>query len=418
MKSTTILKTLAATLFLGAYSYTAQAQISGCSVFLLGKKVEVGVNWNGALGASTNPPTGAHGNWSTTLHTSSSCGNTTYTGISLAAVADPDEDGWSTGATSYYGDFILPGGANEGWSIMYNGEQTNLWNSDAATTDSIPGLFSSVYGYTDTSGKRIAITQAVYNGIYMTQWITLDTNKLFFSVSTLLENTTLATASDVFYMRFVNPHNDQAISSNPATWNRILYQYPPDTGQRAVVTSRGVAYNNAFMALGTKDPSAMAFIAKTRQKPDNTTIDNISTGTDAEYHYNVNDSVNANACMGLIFNVGNLVSGGGALINYFYAFRPDVIDDAIYSSSVGITKIERVVHEYTVFPNPVSSGFKLMGTQPNDQIEVFDMMGRHINHTKTGNYEYSIGDVAAGTYLVMVKSASGLITGRARLQKL
>ena len=418
MRNLSIVRIIIANLITASFCYTAQAQISDCSIFVRGKKVEMGVNWNGAIGASTNPPTGSHGNWSTTLHTSSSCGNSTYTGISLGAVADPDEDGWNVGATSYYGDFILPGGANEGWSIMFNGIQRNMWNSNAATTDSIPGVFSYVFGYSDTGSKKVAVTQTVIQGIYMTQWLTLDTNKLFATVTCLIENTNLSTATEMYYMRFVNPHNDQAISSNPNTGNRIMYQYPPDTGQRCVVTSRGNVYNDAFMALGTKDPSALSFIAKTRQIPDNTTIDNLSMGSDPEYYFGQGDSVNANACMGLLYNVGDMVSGGAALITLFYAFRPDVIDDAIYSSSVGIQKIEHYVHEYTAFPNPSNGNFRLMGLQQGDEIFVTDMMGKQIDCTKNGNVDFSLGDVAPGTYLVMIRDKAGYIKGRARLQKL
>lgn len=396
----------------------ANAQISDCSIFLLGNKIEAGVNWNGALGASTAPPTGSHANESTSLYNSPRCSGTLYTGISLGVIADPDEDGWTAGVTPFFGDFVLPGGsANEGWSLMYDGVQKNAWNTDAAIHDSIDNMSAYLYSYTDTAGVIEAKTQSSYNGMYVTQWVTLNKSKLYMNVEVLIENTTLAAAGDMYYMRWINPHNDPMTSSVPSpTNNKILYQVP-DTGNRVVVTSRGSLYNNAFLALGTKDDRATAFIAKHVQVPNTNTIDYLNFG-DTSCLYGVNDSVTANAAMGIIYNIGVLNSGGAAYLNMFYAFRPDVVNDGLYSNHVGIHNVYASGRQLTVFPNPVRKEFSIKGMDANDLLDIYDITGRQVGYERAGNYTFSIDGLTAGTYVGVVKNSEGVVKGRIRLQKL
>ena len=399
--------------------FSASAQISDCSMFLLGDKIEAGVNWNGALGASAAPPTGSHANWSTSLYNSPRCTGSLYTGISLGVIADPDEDGWTTGATPFYGDFILPGGANEGWSLMFNGEQKNAWNSDAATHDSIDNMTAYIYGFTDTlnGGTTIeAKTQSNYNGVYLTQFVTLNKSKLYMTITVIIENMSLSAAGDMYYMRWVNPHNDQSISGNASTWNRILYQ-APDTGNRAVVTSRGSIYNNAYMALATKDFRATAFIDKHGQIPNANTIDLLNFG-DTSCMYGLNDSLNTNAAIGIIYDLGTINSGGGAVLTYYYVFRPDILDEALYSNHLGVQNIGTQTAQFTAFPNPVQRSFSVQGMQPNDELVLFDITGRQVAYKTLSNNTYSIEELPAGAYVGMVKAQDGMTRGHIRLQKL
>lgn len=397
-------------------SVSLKAQVSDCSIFLLGDEIEAGVNWNGALGASTSPPTGSHANWSTSLYNSPRCSGTLYTGISLGVIADPDEDGWTTGATPFYGDFILPGGANEGWSLMFNGTQINGWNSDAAFHDSIDNVSAYLYDYTNIDGVKSAKTQANYNGVYLTQWVNLDTTKLYMTVQVLIENTALAAASDVYYMRMVNPHNDQSLSTNPNTWNKIEAAFP-DTGNRAIVSSHGNVYNNAYMAMATKDDRASAFLGKHAQLPNVSTIDYIAFG-DTNYLFHSGDSVYGNNCMGLVYNLGLMNSGMGALITLYYVFRPDVVDDAIYSNHLAVSNLQSSGNTYMLLPNPVNEHFKVSGLLRTDKIEIYDIMGRMLPFADEGNEQFNVSNLSTGSYIVVVRNPAGLIKARLRLQKL
>lgn len=393
------------------FSSHVYAQESNCNTFMIGNHVEMGVNWNGAFGASTAPPVGSHANTSASLHNRAVCTGGLYTGTSLGIVADPDQTGWAT----YYGDFVLPGGAKEGWSIMFDGNQKNAWNSDAATQDSINNVSSYIYSYSDTLGTIETKTQAVFNGMYITQWIDLDTSKLFFTVSVLIENTTLGTMGDMYYMRSINPHNDQSITGNPNTWNKIMAQNP-DTGNRAIVSARGTVHNNAFLAMGTKDDRALAFITKHSQLPDANTLDYLYA-IDTNLNYTVNDSVNSNASIGLIYQIGQLVSGGSSYFTFFYAFRPDVIDDAIYNSHLAVNNVKITAPHYHVYPNPITNSFKLLGIEQGDVVMLYDMIGRQMVCNKLAPNEYGISDIAAGTYTVIIKDKNGMVKGRVPVMK-
>ena len=366
----------------------------------------MGINWNGAFGSSTPPPTGSHANTSTSLYNRATCTGTIYTGTSLGIVADPDKSGWAT----YYGDFVLPGNAQEGWSIMFDGNQKNAWNSDAAITDSINNVSSYIFSYSDTLGMVETKTQAVYNGIYVTQWIDLDTSKLFFTISVLIENTTLGTAGDMYYMRTINPHNDQSITGNPSTWNKIIAQNP-DTSNKAIVTAKGTIHNNAYLALGTKDDRALAFITRHSQLPNTNTLDYLYN-IDTSLNYTVNDSSIANASIGLIYQIGQLVSGGSAYFTLFYAFRPDVIDDAISNSHLAVNNVTVTAPHYHLYPNPITNSFRLLGIEQGDVVMLYDMIGRQMACNKIAPNEFGINDIAPGTYTVIIKDKTGVVKGR------
>lgn len=401
-------------LFLAAFSVVSTltfAQESNCNAFMIGNRVEMGINWNGAFGASTAPPVGSHANTSASLHNRAVCTGGLYTGTSLGIVADPAESGWAT----YFGDFVLPGGAKEGWSLMFDGNQKNAWNSDAATQDSISNVSAYIYSYSDTLGIIETKTQAIFNGMYVTQWIDLDTSKLFFTVSVLIENTTLATAGDMYYMRTINPQNDQSLTSNPNTWNKIETQNP-DTGNRAIVSARGTVHNNAFLAMGTKDDRALSFITKHGQLPNANTLDYLYA-IDTNFMYAVNDSVNSDASIGLVYQLGQIVSGGSAYFTFFYAFRPDVIDDALYSSHLAVTDIKTKAAHYHVFPNPIINSFRLLGIEQGDVVMLYDMIGRQMVCNNVAPNEFSINDIASGMYTIVIRDKTGLVKGRVPVQK-
>ena len=396
------------------------AQESNCNAFMLGNYLEIGINWNGAFGSSTTPPVGSHPTSTASLYNKASCGGGLFTGTSLGFVADPDHDGWTFGSPNYFGDYILPGGAQEGWSIMADGVQKNSWNHDAATMDSIPGLVSYIMSYTDTGAILQTKTQAIDDGLYITQFITLDTSKLYFTVVVLIENTSLAAISDIYYMRTINPHNDQILSGSLETGNRIVYQVPPDTAHRSVVSARGTMYNSSYLALGTNDVRGEAFITKHSPLADAVTLDYLYY-QDTNYTFGYNDSISGNTSIGLVYDVGILNSGTNAILTFFYAFRPDMIDEALtHAASVGVKANEIITKTYQVFPNPATNFFRVSGLAPFDELVVYDMMGNKrgqfvnaVNHN-----EFSIEDYTTGNYIVLIRDRKGNVKGKVLMQKL
>ncbi len=393
------------------------AQINNCNGFIRGNYVEAGVNWNGAFGSSNRPPAGYHPERQSTLYNAPACGGALHTDTALGFVADPYKDGWNAGAIPHFGDYILPGTTQEGWSYMADGAQIDAWNTLAATVDSLTGgMSSSIIGYSDTLGVKQIKTQAVKDGIYITQFYSIDTGDLFINVAVLIENTSLSTVSNIVYMRTVNPHNDQSLSGNAATKNKIEYTLP-DSLNRVVVSARGTVNTDAYLALATQDFRAKPFIYKNTGLPNSTTIDNIYSG-DANYLYNQNDSNMLNTSIGIIYDLGNLNSGGTIHFNYIYAFNKSVIDSTlnVVDSHAAVSNIYPA--RFNVYPNPTANTFKVSGLQHGDVLDMFDMTGK-----KVGSFPYSaannfsIGEFVPGTYMLVIRDRFGVVTGRMPLIK-
>jgi hypothetical protein len=401
------------------FTIATKAQMVNCNGFLKGNYIEAGVNWNGCFGSSTRPPAGLgyHIERQSSLYNASACGGTNTTDSAIGFVADPAKDGWDAGSPARFGDYILPGTPQEGWSYMADGLQIDAWNAYAASSDSLGnGMVSSIVAYTDTLGVKMVKTQAIKDGIYITQFYSLDAGASFINVQVLIENTSLATVGNVAYMRTINPHNDQSLSSVAATKNKIDYALP-DTLSRSVVSTRGTVYGDAYLALATQDPRAKGFIYKNTGLPTSTTIDNIYSG-DANYFYNQNDSNVSNTSIGLIFDLGNLNSGGAVHFNFIYAFNSSVIDSTLNTVDTHLAVRNVAPANFKAYPNPVANTFNVTNLQPGDALEVYDMMGRkavafEYNNTSTYNME----GLQSGYYLLAVKDKQGIVKARLPLQK-
>ncbi len=395
------------------------AQISNCNAFLKGKYIEAGVNWNGTFGSSYRPSAGYHPQGTATLYNGAACGGASASDSSIGFVADPDKDGWDNGTPTHFGDFILPGGPQEGWSFMYDAGQIDVWNHNAATSDTLAaGMTCSIMSYLDTNGVSQVAAQGIVSDMYITQFYSLDTNKLYIKVEILFENLSLSTMSNVYYMRTINPHNDQSLSSVPNTKNKIEYSLP-DTLNRTVISTRGTMYNNAYLSLATQDPRAVGFISKTAQLPNSTTIDNIYSG-DGAYLYSKNDSDVGNNAIGLIFSLGSMPSGSTTQVNFIYAFSPSVIDSTLNTIDTPNAVGNVPVVNYNLFPNPVKDIVTISGMAPTDKLELYDVVGRKVNEALInlhGN-TWKVSGIKEGSYILVLEDNQGIVKKRFSFQKL
>ncbi len=406
--------------FLLLASKHAEGQISNCNAFLKGNYVEAGVNWNGAFGSSSRPPTGYHPQNTTSLHNARACSGSAANDTALGFVADPEKNGWYSGTPGRFGDYLLQGSPQEGWSVLSDANQIDVWNNGAATADSlVSGMVSSIMAYGDSDGARHVTTQAIYNGyLYVTQFITLDTTKLFIKVDVLVENTSLSTLGGIYYMRTFNPHNDQAFSGNPTTKNKIEFRLP-DTLSRTVVSTRGTTNPDAYLSIATQDYRAVPFISKTSVLPNATTIDNIHSG-DPGFYQSLHDSCVANTAIGLVFSLGSLSSFSQAGFSFIYAFSPDVIDSTLNTvdTSLSVAHAERM--KFNVFPNPTTNIIQISGINYNDAVFCRDIWGKDVTDRllKINSNTYSSLDLPGGIYFLTVKDQFGAIKPAGRFQKL
>ena len=92
----------------------ANAQLVDCNIYLKANHLEIGINNNGAIGSSYNPPSGYHTNTTDTMY--NDCTTFSFNSIQgLGFTCDANGDGWSTGTPNYYGDFVMANKPREGW---------------------------------------------------------------------------------------------------------------------------------------------------------------------------------------------------------------------------------------------------------------------------------------------------------------
>lgn len=267
-------------------AYTSPAQMVGDNVFLQGAFVEVGVAPNGGYGSTLPAPAGYHpflggttfDFWDPASATATTSGNF------LGFVADYGRDGWTVGTPPFFGDFYLPGDPQEGWAIQVNGTAscafipayeyggspvTGFANFPAYE----PALPATLLTGTNTSYSNSGgIIKGVWNGsqgaLAIRQTTILDTTKLYFTVNVVLINTGATALSNIYYMRTVDPDNEETRTESCPTCggtgsyvtiNTITDQLP-DAGNKVLVSTTGVTYTNAYLGLGTKDCRARCLI--------------------------------------------------------------------------------------------------------------------------------------------------------------
>ena len=480
MKRFYIFKALAllGIMFMGIQS---KAQLINCNVFLQAAHVEVGINWNGAYGSSANAPAGYHPNGSVTVENSAACGYTWGTaGHGIGFVADPAIDGWAVGTPAFFGDYFMPGVPQEGWSFMVNGKQVNAWNGsdiDSPATytvftystlaedtsilvttywyDSATMVMDTLvnFGYDttwhhdttynmhggniayDTVGSTLVGTwQGMFDSVAITQITTINMDSLYFNIEVVMTNLSTSPKDNVYYLRTVDPDNDQPQSGTFQTFNKIEYQLPNAEGL-TVVSARGTVYSDAYLALGTGDPRAKCFINRTGLMPNFGTLATMYAVDTANYLYNLGDTLNADVAINLAFKIGHLASvdtvgasdsalrttssyipPNRAIINYAYNFNGAYIAaGALHNNNIVSSS------NVMVYPNPVKNTINVTGLNKNEQVNIYNMMGvKVLSFTANGNSvnTFNINDLAFGHYLLQVIDINGNVKTRTPIQKL
>ena len=431
---------LGAALLLSAV--TANAQMTNCNVFLKGAHLEVGINPSGAYGSSVPAPPGYHPRmailgWPHVFYNPGCSAVADTVPNCLGFVADPGLSGWS----NYYGDYYIPGTPQEGWAIQVNGAMQTSYTPSLmgttpgatmpATLDVVPGANT---GHTATGGHVYGTWMGMYDSIEIKQTTSLDTSGLYFKVDVQFTNLAIAPKNGIYYMRTIDPDNEHQITGNYNTVNTIEQQVTMSS-DLVVVSAVGPTVAATYMALGTHDSRAKAFVIDFGLAPYNR-MDSIYNETT---NYSYSGSHSSDAGIGLIFDIGHLAtvdSAGDSVslargaykrpansktISFVYAFKSGVIDTMPSTmTNVGVSTVAGNNNSIKVMPNPVHNTALVSGLNTGDMISVYDLTGREVLRYDAGNNERVIAnteELAKGIYILVVKDLAGAVRNRVKIEK-
>ncbi len=421
-------------------AFSANAQMVGTDVYLRGQYMEVGIGKMGYYGTNASTvPTGYHPKGG---------------GGGLGFVADPVMDGWAVGSPAYMGDYFLPGSPYEAWELDVNGKRGQSYDPTGFVySGGMSTCTGSNISYT-LSGSIVSSTwQGTVDSITVTQITSFDTNSLYFNVKIILTNTSYAPKNNIYYLRALDPDNDVAWPGGSFSTTNVIEHQVKDT---TVVSALGKSCSFAYMALGTTDTNATAFIFRGIYYSVFAGLDSVYNqtygppGTGAWYAQGT--IMPGDIGIGLVIYIPHLATvdsatdsvarttsyaklhpANSATFNYFYAFSPAAVDSAIVAShkidtvvpppvsTLGIRNVNNA-SEVKVYPNPSKNVINITGLNSNDHISVYDMMGRPANQNWTVNSQglntFSMNNIATGAYIIVVQDANGDIKARVPVRKL
>ena len=325
------LYTLLILAFFTFFCTSSFAQIVAGSCYLQGTYLEIGVFTDAGFGAPT-APTGYHNN----------------SGTSLGEVYDWGHDGWGVGTPKYMGDYTQPGYPQEGWAIQVAGVTSTAY----APWGIVGSLTGSIVSYVTTGGRKVANWTGGYSGLTIKQETRVDQLASWVTVTTKFDNTTSSTVTGVYYMRTCDPDNTAYWpGGTTTTMNTIVYQNDADHRVMVSAYDNG-SYNkiNSYLAIGTKDCRAKAFIVNSGLVPYVTNVSDAYDGTGGASGYYYVDSNKSDEAIGMAWKLGNIAAGDSTAISYSYIFDGDYgIDSAHPDPELAINNVPITAYPDTLF---------------------------------------------------------------------
>ena len=166
------------------------------------------------------------------------------------------------------------------------------------------------------------------------QQTSLDTEKLFFTITVLLKNTGDTTLTHIYYDRTVDPDNRAAMdlpltAAHYVTRNRIVNQLPnPDND---ILVSAVDTHFNSFLGLGTKDCRAKCYTLFTPGDlhPVGSLKNIFDESPSVRKLFKKDTTVTRDVGIGLIFNIGDLAPGDSTSLTYTYILKEGDLDTAL-----------------------------------------------------------------------------------------
>lgn len=287
----------------------SNAQIVSGNAFLKGNFVELGIAPCGKFGSEVAAPAGYHPNMSSGA---------------LGFVADAAGDGWTTGTPNFCGDYFLPGSPEEGFSVRVNG--VNYGNFEYCSGAQITG---SVTGYTLTGTDVSAVWEGniTAQNIAVTATSRIPLGGKYILTTVQICNMGAATATGVYYMRNVDPDNEQPWTGDFTTQQQIVLQQPTSAECRALVRATGTSLG-CYLGLGSKDPRArVSFGGFSNRNPlDVWNGAGGLTGT-------LGATATGDEAISIAFNLGDLAPGACETVSFVYILNAADLDAALNATA-------------------------------------------------------------------------------------
>jgi len=147
---------------------------------------------------------------------------------SLGFIADYDRNGWDAGDPKFSGDYFVPGAPVEGWAMKWTdsgGTKTGInkgltYSANSASADEITPIAFEV---TSKDNIQSALWVGVKDSMEITKVTQFDGDKLFFTTSVVIKNTGAAPLTNLYYMRSVDPDQEQVSKSMSERHQRWIY---------------------------------------------------------------------------------------------------------------------------------------------------------------------------------------------------
>lgn len=366
---TTTLKVLLLAAFVSAI-HIASAQLVGSDAYMKGNYVEIGLDGAGGFeGCSTtsSPPLpGMHFRSNNPL---------------FGFVANPQMDGW----VNYDGDFFTPGSPESGWGIEIGSTgMTSKGNNCAIPTD-LPGaitawshigsLISCDWEGDDTIGTNLHI-KINYQ---------LQDTALFYITTVTITNNTASPISDIYYIRNIDPDNNESISFDYTTTNTIMSQIAAGGSYTGVSAGSAVPWSS-FYGLVSIDSNSVAGYGGFANRDASDMYNGIG------FTQTVGSSNFADEAIFITHKISTLGAGMSALIpaaptgfKFASVFSAAAVPAALaalagHPLTTSVTDI--VNTEVSVYPNPftdnVTFSIGKAVTLSNAEIHIYDVVGKEV----------------------------------------
>lgn len=345
----------------------------------------------------------------------------------LGIVADPEQDGFTTGTiTDYCGDYVMPGSPQEGFAVEYDGTISINDGQCAAGGFMAPDLLG-------TNVRQVATGTFSGNlwkggdagGMQVRQFTLVGSGSRSIIHQVVITNGTGSDVSNLYYMRSTDPDNGQPWTGNFTTENAVE---SASFGTGAAATARSTSGGS------NPDPKCQLLLLSADDRA-SASYGNffIATPSDAVVGaggYLTSGSAIADQAIQLTFDLGSLDNGESTCLSLAYvtdreegiaawkatkrACNPAIDDflvdgdDTKLAESLFGSATADLKSKITAYPNPSTNSFNvdLRSLDPETcTINVFNTMGSLVlSRQASSSTEPVQHNLIPGLYVVQVES--------------